>query len=374
MFSLLVFSSFAYSDVDETYQFSEAINYITDLEIVQGYEDGTYRPDNSINRAEFTKILVEAKISENPVDSADQCFSDINIADWFSSYVCYAKSEEIISGYPDGTFGPANNINLAEASKILVNVFEINQIQPVGTEWYSVYIETLANENYIPNTFIYINQEVTRGEMAEMIWRILEDNHDQASVAASDLQNSPCQPLGEDLPSNINMDIVRDTWLSWNNEARTAEGLHLYVLNDQLNRSATAWTEFAEDRGYMDHKRPGSTDYYDYWAITAWYADLGLTFENVYGVTHSENIDWGPYNCSESEPDCTQDLISKVRNGFNFYMAEKGDAYSPHYDSVMNGYFNEIGFGISIDPEKNMYYMTVHYGTRITSDPLRICD
>ena len=56
------------------------------------------------------------------------------------------------------------------------------------------------------------------------------------------------------------------------------------TINWNLNQSATVWSEFSEDRGYIDHKRPGTTAYYDYWAITSWFADLGLVFENVLTV------------------------------------------------------------------------------------------
>ncbi|MFC1656065.1 S-layer homology domain-containing protein, partial [Patescibacteria group bacterium] len=177
LFILLASSAYAYSDVDSSTDYNEAIDYITDLEIVEGYDDGTYRPDVSIIRAEFTKILVEAKNGEEPTGYTETCFNDFPAERWFTSYVCYAKSEGIISGYPDGSFGPANNINLAEASKILVNVFEIETITPQGGEWYSVYIETLGAQGYIPSSFEYINDEVTRGEMAEMIYRIMEERH-----------------------------------------------------------------------------------------------------------------------------------------------------------------------------------------------------
>lgn len=363
----LTTSAFAYSDVDSSHLYSEAIDYITTQEIVQGYEDGTYKPDNPINRAEFTKILIEAKYGSNPTEFADACFTDFTIDRWFSSYVCYAKAEGIISGYPDGTFGPANNINLAEASKIIVNIFKIEKVEPVGTRWYSEYVETMLAEGYIPASFQYISDEVTRGEMAEMIWRIMEEKHDLESV--TQLENSPCQELGEDLPSNINMDVIRRTWLEWYNVERRALDLHEYTLNDQLNRTAIAWSEISEDRGYMDHKREGQTEYYDSQIIRDWLTNLGIEIESSLFV---ENIAWGMFNCNQA--DCTDQLLDSIEYSFNFFMDEKGTDYTAHYDSVVSPYYNIIGLGIAVDEVANKYYLTVHYAKAISNNPMRICD
>lgn len=370
-FIFLTQTTFAYSDVDATHQYSEAIDYITTAGIVQGYDDGTYKPDNQINRAEFTKILVEAKFGSDPSEFADNCFSDVTNDAWFSSYVCYAQAHRIIDGYDDDSFGPAKNINLAEASKILVNVFELEKIQPVGDFWYSEYVETLGELNYLPPSFEYVNDEVTRGEMAEMIWRIMTERSDLESVSAADLESSPCQDMGEDLPSNINMDSVRQTWLDWYNEERAALGLHDYALDDQLNMTATAWSKVSRDRGYIDHKRPGQTSYYDFYMILDWFKDLGVEFENS---MFSENIAGEMYYCDAGEVDCTQEMTDAVEKGFNFFMSEKGGSYTAHYDSIISPNYNIIGLGVAVDDAANKFYLTVHYAKAISNDPVRICE
>ncbi|MFC1810596.1 S-layer homology domain-containing protein [Patescibacteria group bacterium] len=358
-----------FTDVDEEDPNYLAINYLKDREDIVGYPDGTYKPENPINRAEFTKILVEAKIGEKPTEYTEGCFNDFDEEQWFTSYVCYAKDQNIINGYPDGTFKPANNINLAEASKILVNMFALEKTQPTGAEWYSEYIETLEALHYIPDTFEYVSDEVTRGQMAEMVWRIMEDK--QNLPYASGLTNSPCQELGEDLPANIDMDTVRETWLSWYNEERRLLGLHEYIYDDQLNRTATQWSKVSRDRGYMDHKRDGSTDYYDFYGIMDWFAGLGIEFVNS---AYTENIAWEMYYCDVTAEDCTQDMINSVRKGFDFFMSEKGGSYTAHYDSIISPNYNIIGLGVAINDDANKFYLTVHYAKGISNEPMRICE
>jgi predicted DNA-binding antitoxin AbrB/MazE fold protein/uncharacterized protein YkwD len=372
--------AFAYSDVPDSYSHKPAIDFISEKGIVSGYADGTFKPLAKINRAEFTKIVVGAALSYSSAQDPSGydiysnqglSFSDMEPKAWYIPYLRKAVENEVISGYLDGTFKPAQTINLVEAAKILVGSFKIETIQPVGTDWYSVFLETLTGQNVIPATFRSLTQTVTRGEMAEMVWRIMEKKTDQPAATLAKLQD-PCNPLGENVPSNIDMAKVRDTWLGWYNKVRAADGLYVYTYNNQLNRSAIAWSEASETKGMMDHKRSPGDVYYDYNKITAWFADLGLVFKNVNRVTHTENIGWGMYKCSKS--DCTDDLIKSIRTTFDFYMAEKDQSYKPHYNSVMNAYFKEIGLGIAIDPVSGKYYLTTHYGTEIVSKPLPICE
>jgi hypothetical protein len=369
----------AYSDVSDSYPYKAAVDSISEKGIVSGYADGTFKPEAKINRAEFTKIVVGAALSYNSsqdpsgydiYSNQGLSFSDMGPKAWYIPYLRKAVENNVISGYPDGTFKPAQTINLVEASKILANAFKIETIQPQGSEWYSQYIETLASENTIPSSFKYLSQNVTRGEMAEMVWRILEKKSDQPAATLAQLQN-PCYPLGDEVPATVDMARVRAIWLKWYNDARAEQGLSPYVYNDQLSRTANIWSEACKARGYMDHRRSPGDAYYDYSKITAWFKDLGLVFKNVNRVTHTENIGWGMYRCSKS--DCTDDLISAIRSTFDFFMAEKGTASHAHYDSVMNAYFKEIGLGIAIDQSAGKYYLTVHYGTEIISNPWPIC-
>jgi uncharacterized protein YkwD len=166
---------------------------------------------------------------------------------------------------------------------------------------------------------------------------------------------------------------VRETWLTWVNQARTADGLDAYSYNKALNYSATEWSKYSRDVGTMSHMRPGQTDYYDYSIITKWFSDLGITFKNVSRVTYSENIGRGYYQCGIGE-DCTQAFLDAIRPIFDAYMAEKGESYTAHYDSVMNQYFNEIGIGFALDSSGKSVYLTVHYGTELTSEPSGVCE
>ncbi len=366
----------AFPDVPASHAYREAIEYVQREGVVSGYPDGTYRPEQTINRAEFTKIVVGAAFDYDPGrDPSDfdiyalagVPFSDVEHGAWYIPYLREARQRAVIDGYPDGTFRPGQNVNFAEAAKIVVRSFGLATTP--GEPWYRPFVGKLAELQAIPTAIRRFDAPLTRGEMAEIIWRIRAARRDRPSLAL-DAQGSLCTPFEEPSLPGIDMEEVRRVWLSWMNEERAKEGLHPYRLNPQLNRTALLWSAFSAERGEMSHRRPGQTAYYDYAMITEWFRGLGLEFANVNRVTYSENIGRSPYRCAE--PVCTQELLAAIRSTFDFYMAEKDQAEQPHYTSVMNRYFHEIGVGIALGSD-GQYYITTHYATAITPDPPPLC-
>lgn len=360
----------AYSDVNEDSTYSTAIEWLTQQGAISGYSDGSFKPENKITRAEFLKILVYFKEGGAPIGPEETCFDDVDLEEWYAPYVCFGKEEGIVNGYADGSFGPTDKINLVEASKILAETLDVELIEdPTGEEWYSSYLETLSQLGAYPTELEYLNESITRGEVAEMLWRIAEGKTKEASKSWGEF-SSACSPFEYDIPENIDVKRIEETWLAWTNATRASNGLPAYTQNDQLMRSATEWALYGKSRGYMDHKRPGTSAYYDYYAIQDWFADLGLTFANNGGYTFTENIGRGPYSCSAE--DCTDELLDAIWYTYEYYLSEAGASYSPHWNSIINSQFKEIGFGITVD--SGSYYLTVHYATEITSDPAPLCD
>ncbi|MDA1061091.1 MAG: S-layer homology domain-containing protein [bacterium] len=176
------------SDVDLLSTYAQAISYLKDHKIISGYEDGTFRPDNPLNRAELLKILVEAK-GESPKSSTyKNCFPDVK-TDWYAKYVCFAESKGWIKGYPDGNFKPENYVNKAEAIKMLMNTFELYQWRNEGSggfdgypyldvkvgEWYMQYIEQAKEIGLLEEADGYFlpGELITRGQISENIFRLL---------------------------------------------------------------------------------------------------------------------------------------------------------------------------------------------------------
>lgn len=103
-----------FSDVDENYWCYKEIAYLAEWGIINGYEDGTFKPDNKISRAEFVKIVE----SFEALQTGTNPYSDVSETYWAYKYIVSSSAKGWINGYLDGTFKPDNNISRSEAVKI----------------------------------------------------------------------------------------------------------------------------------------------------------------------------------------------------------------------------------------------------------------
>jgi len=168
----------AFRDVPDNYPYLSAVEYVQQQGIVSGYPNGTFKPDNPINRAEFTKIVMGSVATQENIRAcmegivpATIGFPDVPSYEWFAPYICIAKEGGIIGGYPDGTFKPQKTINFAEAAKIIASAFSVPMTND-STVWYKGYVVALAQRNAIPLSLSSYDHLLTRGEMAEIIWRL----------------------------------------------------------------------------------------------------------------------------------------------------------------------------------------------------------
>ncbi|MGL5831396.1 MAG: S-layer homology domain-containing protein [Candidatus Altimarinota bacterium] len=94
---------------------------------VDGYSDGTFRPNQSINRAEALKIILSSRFSPGDFSSTNSQYADVSSSDWFAKYINLADRYDFVGGYSNGTFRPSNLITRAEAAKVIILVKHWNK-------------------------------------------------------------------------------------------------------------------------------------------------------------------------------------------------------------------------------------------------------
>ena len=100
-----------YKDIYENDWYAYAVTFMSEKKLVFGYPDGTFKPNAPITRAEFAAI---ASRFDSLADKADLKFSDVSKNHWAYKLICSAEAKGWINGYPDGTFKPEKNISRAE--------------------------------------------------------------------------------------------------------------------------------------------------------------------------------------------------------------------------------------------------------------------
>ena len=161
------------------------INQFISSGYVNGYEDGTFRPDNSITRAEFVK-LVNKYFGFNNKENIK--FSDINANDWYYNDVCIASKAGYINGYEDKTFKPNKTITREEVSKILVsiknqqdvNYDKLNKYPDKNkvSNWAKPYVEGAIEQGYLKGNdlgFLNPTNNITRAESITILSRVSKE-------------------------------------------------------------------------------------------------------------------------------------------------------------------------------------------------------
>lgn len=184
-----------FNDLSEDDSSYPAVSYLYKQGTVQGYPDGTFQPDRTVSRVESLKFIFVGL--EQPVSSKLKAsYKDTEPKGWYASYLATASSKGVVQGYPDGTFKPNQGVNRVEFLKMLFTTVEVS-VDPVVTEdpyddvnnlsWYAPYVAYSKEMNLFPVTGHNFNpsQPMSRLEVAEVIYRfitVLDNNQEPYSV------------------------------------------------------------------------------------------------------------------------------------------------------------------------------------------------
>lgn len=200
LLGLFILMGATFEDVPESQDYSQAIEYLADLELLEGYPGGMFAPEQSVNRAEMVKVLVRSQGLEPHEDLYRYCFTDVGV-EWFANEVCYAKEQGWVEGYLGRFFLPANTVNQAEAVKITIHAFgfheELSELEE--GEWYLPYL-LFAEENELLDE-LDASADLSRGEMAELVYRFLKLKDEESKENEKD-QSDESEETSEGGPDN----------------------------------------------------------------------------------------------------------------------------------------------------------------------------
>ncbi|MBR4966599.1 MAG: S-layer homology domain-containing protein [Bacteroidaceae bacterium] len=165
-----------YSDVTEDSAYYEAVETLNKLGIITGYEDGTFKPEDGVTRAEMAALIARIQgYGETAKGAANTGFTDVPSSHWASGYIANAAGMGIINGYGDGTFGPEDPVLYEQAVKMVMATLgytpyaEKNGGYPTGylaaAQRYSV---SLAVANAA------VGQPANRGTVAQLLENALD--------------------------------------------------------------------------------------------------------------------------------------------------------------------------------------------------------
>ena len=171
----------SFSDVKDTHQFYEAIMSLTSRGVINGYEDGTYKPGQHISRAHAAKIMALA-LGLDTKNVVDPGFKDVKKGNPYYGHIAALVNAGVIKGYDDKTFKPSGNLTRAHVAQMLVLGFKLEEeklsnlpFKDVNNkQWFANHIQTLFSNKITSGTTATTfspNAFVTRGQVASFIFK-----------------------------------------------------------------------------------------------------------------------------------------------------------------------------------------------------------
>lgn len=187
-----------FSDVPATKHFAEAVNELAERNVIGGYPDGTFKPGDPITRGQAAAIIV--KMLELDTEKVkDPGFKDVTLANGYYKAIAILAEKEIIGGYADGRYGPNEPITRGQMASILVKAFDLPRYDILHHE--NPFKDVKQFVSHSPNILIIHrlgittgtspttfspNDSITRGQAAKLMKATEEGKPEMKTLQASD--------------------------------------------------------------------------------------------------------------------------------------------------------------------------------------------
>lgn len=161
-----------FPDVESTASYAQAVQELSALDVISGYDDGTFGPDKLVTRAEITKMIVDALAERSSAEASTEStkFADVSADHWAKGYINQGVADGFIAGMSDTEFDPDANVTYVQAQKMLVSAIGYETYAASQGGWptgYKTYAASLDITKGISG--ITDSTELTRAQVAQMI-------------------------------------------------------------------------------------------------------------------------------------------------------------------------------------------------------------
>ena len=244
-----------FSDVKNipSHHFYEAVTSLASRGIIKGYEDGTFKPNQVISREHAAKIMALA-LDLDVKNVTDPEFKDVNEENPYYIYIAALVKEGVIKGFEDKTFKPKETLTRAQMSQMIVLGFGFDEVKLAADlpftdvnnkQWSANYIQTLYSNEITTGataTTFEPKKLVTRGQMASFIFR---SENKIGGIVAEDFGNltETSYTAGAALTEGKTLSDVQSLTVEWYDHAGKVVGKG--KLTDKLAKEYPTATQLS---------------------------------------------------------------------------------------------------------------------------------
>ncbi|MBT4917661.1 S-layer homology domain-containing protein [Candidatus Peregrinibacteria bacterium] len=172
-----------FNDVADDHPHITAVTELLNAGVLEGYPDGSFRPDEPMTRAGLLKVLATAVDADFGGRDLNGCFTDVT-DEWYAPFVCYAKDAGWVSGHADGSYKPGDSVTRGAALKIAMEAMDYAICDVVNTRSYDDVEETDWLAPYVcagkrdgvtsTSLMFYPNEAMTRAEFADILFELMK--------------------------------------------------------------------------------------------------------------------------------------------------------------------------------------------------------
>lgn len=250
--------SASYTDVAKESNISGTVQTLSLLQILAGYDDGTFRPDDAITRAEFCAVVCRANGFEDIAQKAaknaqESIFQDVPTDHWAFGYIYTAAGYKIVAGMGDGTFEPESNVTYEQAVKMLVTTLGYEPLATAKGGWPAGYLEVAKDYGVTKEINVADTESpATRATVAQLVYNALPvplmEKTGPGSQSTFTIMDGygelPYKALMTELGAGIIEGSVVGTAKEKYNQTACAEDEVIYRFNNAYKNAE--WTEYIE--------------------------------------------------------------------------------------------------------------------------------
>ncbi len=237
--------------------YAEAVAVLDGMGVFKGYEDGSFKPENKITRAEVATIIYRiytqdlAKNDKSGLYASYNKFSDMAGAGWAAGYIGYCANAEFVKGYPDGTFKPSGNVTGYEVLTMILRAIGYDKNgEFTGADWALNVAKYAEQAGVLKNVKgVDLNAPATRELVAELLFRAIAKAPMVTYTAAFGYQTVSFSGS------------KNDSKLFKDNETLGHKNFDLTpnATNGTYGRPATKWTYNCGDKSTTVYDKPVAT-------------------------------------------------------------------------------------------------------------------
>lgn len=343
----------SFTDVAETANYYQAVTTLANLGIIAGYEDGSFKPDDNITRAEVTTMVVAAMNMTEQAKSMEGTtkFSDVQseATKWASGYINVGVNQKFIAGFEDGTFRPSENVTYAQIVTMLVGALNYGDYATYLGGYPQGYISIGQTSGLTKNVAGNAEDVVTRGQVAMLINNFLDTcKVEMGGISyTSDGRLVPTIKIQDGTDDSYYKTILTENWNIYILEGTVADTSKSddTLDADEIKFSIGKTKEKGNVNGYND---PSSDDINEVGTIIT--ANVGATdaanYLNNYATIYAEYTDDDEW--------VIKNFITSSKNKTVTFAANLVDDSSTGYDLDGDGQF--IRFYASTSANKSTKY------------------